>query len=433
MPDATALDDFLRVVRSSLSPLLVYQMAVSGFVAFALLNALIDWFTFRRPEESPPAAGPLAPNTGGTREGRPGAVDSPGTPSIGGWGAGSGGLFPSLSVLIPARNEEVTLGPCVRSLLAQDYKGGLEILVLDDHSEDATGRVAGELAASDGRVRVLEGGPLLAGWKGKPNALRQLAQAATGELLLLTDADCTFYPGALRRAVRHRERVRADCLSLIPYLDCGSFWEHVVVPLQYFLIFATLPVRSVYASRNPAFAAANGAFLLLPRETYEALGGHAAVKGEMAEDIKFAQHVKRSGRRLVYGDGSRIYAVRMYDSLRGVWDGFSKNLFPAMGKSLAVLVVWGLFLLCTQILPFAFVPVALATGDRSLAGFYLPLAHVLVALVLRVALSIRFRQAVWATVTHPLGWLLTLGIAANSAYLTYSGRGHAWKGRVYET
>ena len=153
----------------------------------------------------------------------------------------------------------------------------------------------------------------------------------------------------------------------------------------------------------------------------------------MAEDIKFAQHVKRSGRRLVYGDGSRIYAVRMYDSLRGVWDGFSKNLFPAMGKSLAVLVVWGLFLLCTQILPFAFVPVALATGDRSLAGFYLPLAHVLVALVLRVALSIRFRQAVWATVTHPLGWLLTLGIAANSAYLTYSGRGHAWKGRVYET
>jgi hypothetical protein len=252
-------------------------------------------------------------------------------------------------------------------------------------------------------------------------------------MLLLTDADCTFYPGALASAIRHRERVRADCLSLIPYLECRTFWEHVVVPLQYFLVFATLPVRSVYASRNPAFAAANGAFLLLPRETYAALGGHEPVKGEMAEDIKFAQHVKRSGRKLVYGDGSRVYAVRMYDGLRAIWDGFSKNLFPAMGKSLPVLIVWSLFLGLTQVLPFGFVGVALGTGNRSPAGFWFPVAHVGVALALRIALSVRFRQAVWAAATHPLGWLVTLAIGANSAYLALSGRGHAWKGRVYET
>ena len=399
MPPPT-LDELLRAIRSTvITPLLVYQIAVSVFVAFSLVNAVIDWFTFRRP--SPP---PQAP-----------------------------GLLPSLSVLIPARNEEATLEPCVRSLLAQEYPGELEILVLNDHSEDGTGRVAAGLAAADRRVRVLEGGPLLPGWKGKPNALRQLAPLAGGELLLLTDADCTFYPGALAAAVRHRDRERADCLSLIPYLECGSFWEHVVVPLQYFLVFATLPVRNVYASRNPAFAAANGAFLLIDAPTYRALGGHEAVKGEMAEDIKFAQHVKRSGRRLVYGDGSRVYAVRMYDSLRGVWEGFSKNLFPAMGKSLPVLGVWSLFLLTTQVLPFVFVLAGLVTGDRSPAAFRLPLAHVAVALAIRVALTVRFRQALWAVVTHPVGWLITLAIGANSAYLAYSGRGHAWKGRVYET
>jgi chlorobactene glucosyltransferase len=387
-----------------MTPLLVYQIVVSVFVGFALVNAVADWRAFRRPRPAEPA----------------------------GTGGAAAASWPSLSVLIPARNEAATLPACVGSLLAQDYRGPLEILVLDDHSDDGTGRVAEDLAR-DARVRVLRGGPLLPGWKGKPNALRQLAEHATGELLLLTDADCVFLPGALAAAVRHRERVGADCLSLLPHLECRSFWEHVVVPLQIFLIFATLPVRNIAGSKNPAFAAANGAFLLLPRETYARLGGHEPVRGEMAEDIKFAQHVKRQGRRLAYGDGSRVYSVRMYDSLRGIWDGFSKNLFPAMGKSLPVLVVWSLFLWTTQVLPWAFVLAALVSGDRSAAGFWIPLAHVLAALAIRVALSVRFRQSVWAAATHPLGWLVTLAIGANSAFLALSGRGHAWKGRVYET
>ena len=390
----------------------LYQTIVSAFVLFSLVNAVADWFTFCRPR---------AADRGDLQE-RPVRPE-----------------WPRLFVLIPARNEEATLGACVRSLLAQGYPGTLAILVLDDHSTDNTARVARELAGADPRVRVLSGGPLLPGWKGKPNALRQLAEAAAGaghmpgDLLLLTDADCRFYPGGLAAAVRHRAEVRADCLSLMPHLVCGSFWEHVVVPLQYVLVFLTLPIRNVYASGNPAFAAANGAFLLIDAATYAAIDGHAAVRGEMAEDIKFAQHVKRRGRRLVYGDGSRVYAVRMYESLRGIWDGFSKNLFPAMGKSLPILLIWSLFLLATQVLPFAFLTAALLRGDRSFAGFALPLAHVAVAISIRVALSLRFRQAVWAAITHPVGWLVTLAIAANSAYLAYSGKGHSWKGRVYET
>jgi chlorobactene glucosyltransferase len=309
----------------------------------------------------------------------------------------------------------------------------LEILVLDDRSTDKTGVMVQGLASADNRVKLLYGGELAPGWKGKPNALRQLAQAATGEMLLLTDADCFFYSNALANAVRHREKVGADCLSLMPDLTCRSFWEHVVIPLQYMLVFATLPVHNVYAHKNPAFAAANGAFLLLPAATYRELGGHEAVKGEMAEDIKFAQHVKRCGKRMVYGDGTQTYSVRMYDSLSGIWHGFSKNLFPAMGKSLPVLIVWSLFLLTTQVLPFVYFAIALATGDRSLALFWFPLAHILVSLSIRFALSLRMRQAVWATFTQPLGWLITIAIGANSAYLALSGRGHTWKGRVYNT
>jgi chlorobactene glucosyltransferase len=384
----------------AITPLLVYQVFVSVFVASSLINAVADWFSFRRPAPVP---------TDGD------------------------GPLPSLSVLIPARNEAEVIGACVRSLLAQAYPGRLEVLVLDDRSDDGTTDVARVAAGNDQRLTVLAGGELAEGWKGKPNALRQLAAVATGEVLLLTDADCVFEPGALAASMRHRERVGADCLSLIPYLECGSFWEHVVIPLQYDVVFLTLPVRSVYASPNPAFAAANGAFLLLPSVTYAALGGHEAVRGEMAEDIKFAQHVKWSGRRLVYGDGSRVYRVRMYGSLRGIWDGFSKNLFSAMGRSLPILAVWSLFHLATQVLPFGFVARALLVEDRSLAGWWLPLAHVAVALGIRLALTFRFRQAVWAAMlTHPVGWLITLAIGANSAYLAYSGKGHTWKGRVYQ-
>ena len=390
-------DDVARLARAA-TPLTVYQIVATCLATLSLLNAVGDWFVFQRPN--------LA------------AADS---------------VLPSLSILIPARDEAATIGRCVVSLLAQDYPARLEILVLDDGSSDGTSAAARDAAGGDARVQVLPGGPLQAGWKGKPNALRQLAACATGEMLLLTDADCEFLPGALAAVVRHRERRGADCLSLIPDLVCGSFWEHVVVPLQYDVIFLTLPLRKVFGSRTPAFAAANGAFLLLPANVYADLGGHEAVRGEMAEDIKFAQHVKRAGRRLLYGDGSRTYRVRMYDSLRRIWDGFSKNLYPAMGKNPVVLAAWTVFHLMTQVLPFAFLIAALITGNRSIPLYYLPLTQAAIALSIRLALTIRFRQALWAVATHPVGWLITITIGLYSAYLTYSGKGHAWKGRVYET
>ena len=395
MPPLPTLQQALALV----TPLLVYQITASVFVVYSLVNATADHFAFRKPTATAISNTPL----------------------------------PSLSVLIPARNEEASIEPCVRSLLAAGYSGRLEILVLDDRSEDATGKVVNGLSAEDKRVHLLNGGELSPGWKGKPNALHQLAEAATGEMLLLTDADCIFLSGSLTNAVRYREQTGADCLSLMPYLVCGSFWEHVIIPLQYFLVFTTLPIRSIYASRNPAFAAANGAFILISAATYKALGGHAAVKGEMAEDIKFAQYVKERGKKLVYADGSTTYQVRMYESLPGIWQGFSKNMFPAMGKSIGVLLFWLFFQLTTQILPFFWLTVALIRHDYGIAAFTLPLLHVIIALGIRFALSLRFRQATWATLTHPIGWLIVATIAIYSAYLGVSGKGHTWKGRMYQS
>ena len=137
----------------------------------------------------------------------------------------------------------------------------------------------------------------------------------------------------------------------MPDLLCGGFWEQLVIPLQYFIIFAFLPTFLIRHSAHPWFAAANGAFLFLRRETYFDLDGHRAVRQELAEDIKFAQHVKRSGRSLWYGDGSRTYQVRMYHGLAELWAGFTKNIFPAFDKNLPLLTGVLTMLLCVFVLP----------------------------------------------------------------------------------
>lgn len=444
------LSDWWRVIQPHATPLLVYQATVSVMVAYSLVIAALDSLTFQRPEEVPAnklgpftlsgktpvteassssnAPNGLVPSLSTAYKDFFQSVTASGSASV----PGTEADFPSLSVLIPARNEELNIGACVESLMAQDYPGRLEILVLNDGSSDKTGEIVQALAEQDDRVKLFQGGELLEGWKGKPNALRQLKEVATGEMLLLTDADCVFYPGALAAAVRHREKIGVDCLSLKPYLECKTFWEHVVLPLQYFLVFAMLPIPSVSNTKNPAFAAANGAFLLLPAKVYDTLGGHEAVRGEMAEDVKFAQYVKKRGFRMAYGDGSTTYKVRMYDSLRGIFHGFSKNLFPAMDRSLPVLIGWCLFLITTQIVPFIFVGVSAFHHVRTWDSFWFPFWHVMVAMTIRISLTVRFRQSLWAAFTHPIGWLITMGVAVNSAYQHYSGKGHSWKGRVYQ-
>ena len=402
---------FLTVPVTDSAPLLVYQIAVTFFAVCTAINAIGDWFAFQRPPQNTKTFA---------------ATPSP---------------QKSLSVLIPARNEAANIGACVESLLTQQYPGPLEILVLDDRSEDTTAEIVQKIIDSvrrdggrpDQTIRLLRGAEVWSGWKGKPNAMRQLAAAANGELLLLTDADCLFEPRALAAAVAHRGANGGG----LPVADSSFGMRDVLgkrrdsAAILYYLCHAAR-AKHLRQQKSGVCGGERSVYLDSPaRPTYAALGGHEAVKAEMAEDVVFARHVKRSGLRLVYGDGSQTYRVRMYNSFLEIWDGFSKNLFSAMGRSLPIVAVWCLFVLTTQLLPFAFLAQALLTGNRSVAGFLLPLMQIAIALGIRAALALRFRLALWAILTHPLGWLIFLGIALNSAYLSLSGKGHSWKGRVY--
>jgi len=337
--------------------------------------------------------------------------------------------LPRISVLVPARDEAENIEACVRSLLALNYPN-FEVIVLDDHSSDDTYTILCRLRDQDYRLRVLIGADLPPDWYGKPFACWQLANAASGGLLLMTDADCVFAPDALLLALGARQEHNADVVSLVPDLRCEGFWEKLLIPIQYFVIFAFLPTPLIRATPFPWFAAANGAFLFLSRETYFAVDGHRAVRQQMAEDVKFAQHIKRSGKSLWYGDGSRTYFVRMYEGFDALWAGFSKNLFPAFSHNL-LLLTWIVFLLVNLfVLPPFF---ALWGAVIGAAWVGLPLATYLGLAAVRFGLTLRFgRDTGGYALLNPLAWGMVIGIALSSAYRSVSGQGNAWKGRVYQ-
>jgi glycosyltransferase involved in cell wall biosynthesis len=245
---------------------------------------------------------------------------------------------PVVSVIVPARNEEVCLGNCLESLVAQTGVA-FEIIVVDDHSTDRTR----EIAASFAGVRVIDARPLPEGWTGKNNAVFTGAREARGEWLLFTDADTVHLPGSLAGALKEARENGAELLSYSPEQIAVTFWEMATLPV----VFAEL-ARQYSPSKvsDPAssIAAANGQYILIRRDTYDAVGGHAAVAGNILEDVALARAVKSSGRRIRFRYAADAVRTRMYRNYAQLRDGWTKNLallFPRPGwLALKTLALW---------------------------------------------------------------------------------------------
>src|SRR5690242_7009618 len=230
-----------------------------------------------------------------------------------------------VSAIIPARNEERAIARAVISLAEQPEVR--EIMVVNDQSSDGTGEVLRRLAAEQPKLRVVEAGPLPAGWVGKNHAAWLGAQDAACDWLLFTDADAVHLPGSTAGALTDAKSFGADVVSYSPGQEMHTWWERALIPF----VFCRLSQLYSYATINdpdsPA-AAANGQYLLIRRNTYEQLGGHAAVRDEVLEDVALARLAKPAGFRLHFAAGDQICRVRMYSSFGAMWEGWSKNLLP---------------------------------------------------------------------------------------------------------
>ncbi len=243
----------------------------------------------------------------------------------------------TLSVIIPARNEEDCLGECVRSLVGQEEDGWRlgsewEITIVNDASTDRTREIASGFAAEHAGVTVMDAPKLERGWTGKANACWSGAQAARGKWLLFTDADTIHQPGRLRLAIIEAERHEAGMLSYSPRQIVRGLAQRALMPL----IFSDLAVTYSPAKVNDEstrVAAANGQFLLVRRDVYDKIGGHAAVKGSVLEDVDLAGLVKLRKLGLRFRYAPEAVAARMYRSFSALVEGWTKNLALLFGNA----------------------------------------------------------------------------------------------------
>jgi hypothetical protein len=234
-----------------------------------------------------------------------------------------------VTVVVPARDEEDQIGGCLAALLDQRGVPDLRIVVVDDGSSDGTADVVS--AVTDPRVRLLRAAAPPPGWLGKPHACATGAATADDGVLVFVDADVRLFPDAVAGAVAVLDERGLDLVSPWPRPVAHGLAERLVQPLAPWLWATTLPLRLAERSGRPSLAAANGQFLVLTAGGYRRAGGHAAVRGEVLEDIALLRAVKRAGGRGVPIDGSRLAACRMYDGWPALRDGYAKSLWAAVG------------------------------------------------------------------------------------------------------
>jgi hypothetical protein len=330
-------------------------------------------------------------------------------------------LHPNVSAIVPARNEEATIAAAVESLAAQpEIK---EIIVINDQSTDGTAAQLRQLSSRYTQLRVLETKELPAGWVGKNYAVSLGAAQATGDWVLFTDADGIHLPGSTAHALADAAENGAGLVSYSPEQETHAWWENALIPFVYVRLGHKYSYAAVNHPDSPA-AAASGQYLLIRREDYARVGGHAAVAGEVLEDVALARLAKQAGVRLHFASGNGIMRVRMYRTFAAMWQGWTKNLYPlmggtsrAVGRELFRVVPW----IPLLVLPLALLhPIWGVLGVALLAGRHA--AYVA---------DLRRNRFPGALALYYLPGVALYAAALLNSEWRYARGSVAWKGREY--
>lgn len=326
-----------------------------------------------------------------------------------------------ISVLIPARNEAATIGEAMFSVLAnRDVE--LEVIVLDDHSEDGTAEVVERLAEQDARVRLARAPPLPPGWSGKQHACWVLSGLARHPLLVFVDADVRLAPDALSRIAGFMACRATALASGFPRQVTGTAAEAMVIPLMHVLLMGYLPMAGMRFTRMAAFAAGCGQLMACNAAAYRAVGGHSAIRASLHDGVTLPRAFRRAGWRTGLFDATGLARCRMYRNASEVWHGLAKNATEGMATPVA-LPVWTVLLAGGHVLPF----VLLLAGGGWTAGL-----AAAASLSLRLLAALRFRQSLAGVPLHPAGVLLLLAVQWSALLRARAGRPVPWRGRAYQ-
>ncbi|MFF8810087.1 glycosyltransferase [Streptomyces omiyaensis] len=341
--------------------------------------------------------------------------------------------WPAVVVVVPARDEAGVLPLSLPSLLAQDYPGRAEVVLVDDGSTDGTGHLAVGLAARHGGLplTVASPGDPAPGWTGKLWALRHgmaLARARGPEFLLLTDADIAHEPDSLRRLVAAARDDGRDLVSQMARLRVAGAWERLVVPAFVYFFAQLYPFRRINAARPRATAAAGGC-VLLRTETAVAAGVPEAIRGALIDDVSLARAVRAAGGRIWLGLADRVDSVRPYPGLGELWGMVARSAYAQLRYSPALLLGTVAGLVLVYLVPPVACGAGLASGDAAaawaggaawavMAGTYVPMLRY-------------YRLSPWRAPLLPFTAFLYLLMTVDSAVRHHRGRGGAWKGRLH--
>jgi cellulose synthase/poly-beta-1,6-N-acetylglucosamine synthase-like glycosyltransferase len=332
---------------------------------------------------------------------------------------------PELSVLIPARNEEVNIRDALGCVLANP--GNFEVIVLDDHSTDRTADVVRQASARDRRVRLLQAPELPKGWCGKMHAANVLGAEASGQWLLFLDADVRLSCDALSRMLAFMKSTGTALASGVPRQEVGAFLEKLLIPLIHFVLLAFLPMHIMLRSRWKAFGAGCGQLIIVHRDAYQAAGGHAAIKTSRHDGVKLPRAFRAAGFATLLFDATDVAACRMYQTNEQVWLGLGKNATEGIGAP-ASIVPMSALLFGGQVLPFLLLPAAPGLSAGSLLCL---LGACFFSLAPRLWSARKFHQPSLGAWLHPFAILALLWIQWSALFRELRGVPESWKGRTY--
>ena len=349
-------------------------------------------------------------------------------------------LEPQLTVIIPARNEEEGIAVCLAGV--QQSSGiNLQVIVVDDASEDRTATIVEDIGAHDSRVRLLRSAILLAGWNGKQHACWQGAQGATTQLLCFLDADVRLHPNALVRCAAQMQTEHAALLSGFPREETGTWLEKLLIPLIHFILLGLLPMRLLRTTTSPGVAAGCGQFLLVDRDAYLKSGGHAAIRHTMHDGLLLPRLLRQHGYAIRLVDLTNLASCRMYRSAATTWNGLAKNategiaaparivpmtLLLGFGQVLPLPVLWLAWTHTRFIFPFLGPPIRIGLLPVWISGVAAVFSY-----IPRIVNAVRYRSSWLSALLHPFGVAVLLALQWYALTLKLMHRPATWKARDY--